>query len=216
MSDSYLDSSSNAQDRDTLVRWATRSLVKRGIWGSGLDTLLARIRDVIKSNGNKAFPVVEIESEMAALGKPLTFDDTEIDDLLSLKYNGRRTFPVLTMLYPGLDLSKSFHEDHIFPKSRFTKKRLAAAGIPADRVEDFLAAYDLLPNLQLLTGTANVEKQASLPASWVGTAFPTSAKRATYLAENDLDDLPLELADFLEFYAARKDRIRQRLVKALM
>ena len=42
----------------------------------------------------------------------------------------------------------------------------------------------VLPNLQLLTGTANIEKQDGLPAEWIETAFPSEDKRATYLAEN--------------------------------
>lgn len=215
-SDSYLDSTSDAPDRETLIRWVTRSLVKRGIWGSGLDTLLARIRDAIKSNDTSEFPVAAIEAEMTLLGKPLAFDDAEIDDLLRLKYSGQRTFTVLTILYPGLDLSKSFHEDHIFPKSRFTKKKLAAAGVPTEQIDDFLSSYDLLPNLQLLAGTANVEKQAAVPEEWVKSAFTTAEKRSTYLSENDLDDLPLQLIDFLTFYRGRKERVRQRLVKAMM
>ncbi|MFZ2164719.1 MAG: DUF262 domain-containing protein [Propionibacteriaceae bacterium] len=46
--DSYLDSTSNAADRLAIQHWVTRSLIKRGIWGSGLDTLLTRIRDVFE------------------------------------------------------------------------------------------------------------------------------------------------------------------------
>ena len=100
---------------------------------------------------------------MAAVGKSLAFDTAEIDELLNLKYAGQRTFSVLSVLYPGLDLSKKFHEDHIFPKSRFTKKRLAAAGIPGDLIDSYLETVNLLPNLQLLAGTANMEKQDALP-----------------------------------------------------
>lgn len=99
---------------------------------------------------------------MAAVGKSLTFDNAEIDELLNLKYAGQRTFSVLSVLYPGLDLSKKFHEDHIFP-----------------------------------------------------TAFPSEDKRATYLAENDLDGLPLDLADFALFFEQRKQRIRTRLLAVL-
>ena len=214
-SDSYLDSTTDGPDREVLKGWVTRSLVKRGIWGSGLDTLLGRMRDVVDANGNQPFPAAAIEKEMAALSKSLAFDESEIDDLLRLKYNGQRTFPVLSILYPGLDLSKTFHEDHIFPKSRFTRKRLASAGVPADQIDDFLDAYDLLPNLQLLAGTANIQKQDSVPSDWVKTAFVSDEKRTTYLAENDLDDLPLDLTDFLKFYEGRKARIRERLIKAL-
>ena len=213
--DSYLDSTADAADRLALQRWVTRSLVKRGIWGSGLDTLLTRIRDVLRTNSTNGFPVAAVEEAMAAVGKSLTFDNAEIDELLNLKYAGQRTFSVLSVLYPGLDLSKKFHEDHIFPKSRFTRKKLLDAGIPLDKIDDYLAAVNLLPNLQLLAGTANIEKQDSLPAEWIDTAFPSEDKRATYLTENDLDGLPLDLADFTSFFEERKQRIRTRLLATL-
>lgn len=213
--DSYLDSTADAADRLALQRWVTRSLVKRGIWGSGLDTLLTRIRDVFRTSSTNGFPVAAVEEAMAAVGKSLAFDNAEIDELLNLKYAGQRTFSVLSVLYPGLDLSKKFHEDHIFPKSRFTRKKLLDAGIPLDKIDDYLAAVNLLPNLQLLAGTANIEKQDSLPAEWIDTAFPGEDKRATYLAENDLDGLPLDLADFTSFFEQRKQRIRTRLLAAL-
>jgi hypothetical protein len=213
--DTYLDSSTDAADRLALQHWVTRSLIKRGIWGSGLDTLLNRIRDVLRAKSAQGFPVAEVEEVMAAAGKSLSFDAAEIDELLNLKYAGPRTFSVLSVLYPGLDLGKQFHEDHIFPKSGFTRKKLAAAGVPPEQVDDFLAAVNLLPNLQLLAGTANTEKQDRLPADWIATAFPSEEKRKTYAAENDLDDLPLDLVDFLDFFERRKRRIRDRLAKAL-
>ena len=213
--DSYLDSTADAPDRLALQRWVTRSLVKRGIWGSGLDTLLTRIRDVLDAGAADGFPVAAVEEAMAAVGKGLSFDDGEIDELLGLKYSGRRTFSVLSVLYPGLDLGKVFHEDHIFPKSRFTKKGLAAAGVPLDEVDSYLAAVNLLPNLQLLAGTANIEKQNALPGDWIEAAFPDGAKRAAYLSENDLDGLPLRMEDFPVFFAQRRQRMRARLISAL-
>lgn len=213
--DSYLDSSADASDRLALQRWVTRSLIKRGIWGSGLDTTLTRLRETLTANGASGFPVVEVEAAMARVGKSLTFDAAEIDELLNLKYAGQRTFAVLSVLYPGLDLGKKFHEDHIFPRSLFTRKKLVAAGVPTDKVDDFLDAFNLLPNLQLLAGTANIEKQDALPAVWAAKAFPNGEKRATYFDENDLDGLPLELVDFLSFYEQRKARVRNRLLAAL-
>lgn len=58
---------------------------------------------------------------MATAGKSLAFDNAEIDELLNLKYGGQRTFSVLSVLYPGLDLGKvstrttssrvTFHEE---------------------------------------------------------------------------------------------------------
>ena len=61
----------------------------------------------------------------------------------------------------------------------------------------------------------NVEKQAKLPGDWVASAFPTAEKRSSYVRDNDLSGLPLDLADFLTFYAQRRERMRQRLLKTL-
>jgi len=215
--DSYLDSSADAADRLALQRWVTRSLIKRGVWGSGLDTTLTRIREVLTTNTSGHFPVTEVEAAMAAVGKSLSFTAAEVDELLNLKYAGQRTFSVLSVLYPGLDLGKKFHEDHIFAKSRFTRKRLEAAGVPREKVDAYMETVNLLPNLQLLAGTANIEKQDVLPADWIwsDTVFPTAQKRKTYLEENDLDGLPLDLPNYLAFYEKRKAQLRDRLVKAL-
>lgn len=213
--DSYLDSTTDAADRLALQRWVTRSLIKRGIWGSGLDTTLTRIREALTVNETTGFPVADVEAAMSSVGKGLSFDAAEVDELLNLKYAGQRTFSVLSVLYPGLDLGKKFHEDHIFPKSRFTKKKLIGAGVDPDRVNDYLNAFNLLPNLQLLAGTANIEKQDALPGDWIAAAFPSEERRTTYLDENDLDGLPVDFANFLTFFEQRKSRVRDRLVKAL-
>jgi hypothetical protein len=150
---------------------------------------------------------------MASLGKSLTMDEAEIDELLELKYGTRRAFPVLSLLYPGLDLTKQFHEDHVFPRSKFTRARLRAAGIPEDQIDDYLDRVDRLPNLQLLPGGPNIEKSDMGPAEWVrGPHFPSDEKRKAYLAENDFEGLPLELSEFLTFYRERRARMKARLV----
>jgi hypothetical protein len=215
LTDSYLHSTTDASDRLSVQIWVTRSLIKRGVWGSGLDTLLTRLRRTLDDHGQNGFPVADLERDMTALGKPLTFDPTEIDELLEMRYGGQRTFAVLSLLYPGLDLTKEFHEDHVFAKSRFTAKRLADAGIPHGDIERYRDAVDSLPNLQLLAGVPNVEKQAKSPGDWLAAAFPTPQQRDTYLRDNDLDGLSLDLAHFLDFYAMRKERMRKRLLTVL-
>jgi hypothetical protein len=215
LDDAYLDSSGQAADRARLQKWVNRSLMKRGIWGSGLDTTLTRIRQALDGHAAPGFPVEAVQAEMAQIGKSLDFEPTEIDELLEVKYGGQRTFPVLAMLYPGLDLSKVFHEDHVFPRSRFTAKRLSAAGVPAPDIETFRDAVDRLPNLQLLGGVANIEKQAVLPHEWLQQAISDPDKRKTYMDENDLDDVPDNITEFMTFYEVRKDRLRQRLNQQL-
>ena len=177
--------------------------------------MLARLRHILDQHGSERFPVAELEADMASAGKSLAFEATEVDELLTMKYQGQGTFPVLALLYPGLDLSKAFHEDHIFPRSRFTAKRLSDAGIHTEDIPAYLDAVNQLPNLQLLSGIRNVEKLANLPEAWLAAAFPTDVQRDTYLRENDLDGLPLQLEAFLKFFDARKERMRQRLIALL-
>lgn len=209
---SYVTSSSQAADRLAMGSWVMRSQMKRGIWGSGLDTLLARLREAIRDHGSGGFPVDELESAMAGRGKSLKFDDAEIEEFCELSYGRPRTFATLAMLYPGLDLTKRFHEDHIFASSRFTRSRLVKAGIPAEASEDYLERANRLPNLQLLAGIPNTEKQAELPLKWLqGPHFTSAEARDTYMRENDFDDLPLEFERFLDFYNGRRERIERRL-----
>lgn len=113
-------------------------------------------------------------------------------------------------------MTKAFHEDHIFPRSRFTRTKLLKEGIPEDRVEEYMAKVDGLPNLQLLPGLPNIEKQATLPAAWLkGSFFPSDAGRDQYVKDNDLHDLPEGLGGFLAFYDGRRKRLETRLKLAL-
>ena len=215
VTDGYLSSAADAADRAALRQWLIRSLLKRGIWGSGLDSLLRALSSVIDEKGQQSFPSADLAKEMATYGKSLDFDATEIDELLEMKYGGPKTFSALALLYPGLNFTMEFHEDHIFPRSRFTTKRLGAAGIPADQVVSYQDAVDRLSNLQLLGGIPNIEKQAKEPAVWIDHAFESSSQRDTYLRDNDLEGLPLDLASFLEFSGQRRERMRNRLINLL-
>jgi hypothetical protein len=159
------------------------------------------------------FPTAALDAEFAGLGKALTFDDAEVDGLMELSYGARGTFATLAILYPGLDFSKEFHEDHIWPKSLFTRRRLEEAGVSADKVDDYVARVNSLPNLQLLEGRVNQEKLAKLPAAWIQTL--PEVRREPYLRENDLDGLDLALTGFLASFDARRGRIRARLIQAL-
>ena len=215
LKDSYLVSTADASDRAAVQLWVTRSLVKRGIWGSGLDTLLARLRQGLDGRSANGFPSGKLESEMASLGKSLVIEETEVDELLQMRYGGPRTFATLSLLYPGLDFSKQFHEDHVFPKSRFSAKRLVAAGVAPEDVDEYTSRRDLLPNLQLLQGVPNVEKRDKLPVDWVREAFTDDIKRSAYLEQNDLEGLDLHLLKFLDVFEARKSRMRDRIVSLL-
>ncbi len=53
-----------------LRSWVLRSLIIRGIWGSGLDTLLRDVREVIRSEGAESFPVAASSERWQREGSP--------------------------------------------------------------------------------------------------------------------------------------------------
>ena len=131
------------QDRDAIRIWLIRSLLKRGIWGSGLDSLLTALRSVIDTHGGDAFPAANLEAAMRVRGKSLTFEEEEFEDLVESK---DRTFTLLSLLYPFVDLQNNkFHIDHVFPKSRFSSRRLRLAGVAEDDIPGLQDRADRLP-----------------------------------------------------------------------
>ena len=179
--ESYLTNSRFKQDRQEIRKWLIRSLLKAGIWGSGLDTLLTALRQIIKENSSNDFPVTRIREEMTRRGKSLVFEKEELEELADMQYGNKLTFALLSQIFPFIDLSNHFHIDHIFPQSRFTDRRLRDAGVPDDKVEDFKQLKNGLANLQLLQGPENNEKRAKMPADWLSQMYrddPTISKRA--------------------------------------
>src|SRR5690606_18295807 len=86
LGDPYRAAVAHAADRMLLRSWVLRSLIVRGIWGSGLDTLLRDIRTVINDHGQSGFPATELERAMALRGKSLAVTDELVDDVLDLSY----------------------------------------------------------------------------------------------------------------------------------
>ena len=211
LDDTYRTAPKFSGDRQLLRSWVVRSLVKAGIWGSGLDTLLRELRRVIADSGHDGFPLAAIESAMAARGKPLTFSTEEIDDMVETSYGHKRAFPLLALLFPAVDTHNLFHLDHVFPQALFKKTTLTTAGVPVEQIAEVIQMANSLPNLQLLEGPDNIGKQDKLPLAWATERFKDPANLAHYLDSQDLTGLPDTLGDFEQFYEVRKRRLADRL-----
>lgn len=214
--DSYLESAREAMDRQRVRDWTIRALLMPGVFGSGLDTLLARLRRAIEEHGADAFPSAAIEDSMAAMGKSLRFDPQTVDELANAAYGRPDTFALLSIVYGHVDPSRRFHVDHIFPRARFRRDRLREAGYDEDQIERIIKqARDGLANLQLLQGGENIGKSDRLPLEWVREKYADPGGLRRYLEENDTADLPEDLEGFLDFYEARRERLKTRLVAVL-
>jgi hypothetical protein len=211
----YRTAPADKKDRERMRGWICRSLIKAGVWGSGLDTLLLALREVLRDAGNAGFPVESLEAAMNKRGKGLQFTEDELQDLVDSNSGEKRTFALLAIMYPFLDLRNVFHIDHVFPISRFTRTKLRKAGISEKDIDDFLEQSDRLSNLQLLDGAANISKQAKMPAEWLADYFPIKEARDDYRERNDLGAVPENLNEFGSFYVNRRDRLLARLRKVL-
>ena len=211
---SFITDQTFAEDREAIRHWLIASLLKpSGVWGSGLDTLLTALREVIRRDRD-SFPALEVRETMRSRGKSLVFDDDEIDDLTEMRYGDKRTFSLLSLVFRHLDLRQHFHVDHIFPRSRFTPAKLrdrGFTGADADKLRDLA---DRLPNLQLLEGHENLQKRAAMPTDWLQT-FATPEARRNYAETHLLGDLPGTLDAFVPFFEARRQRLKGKIAALL-
>jgi hypothetical protein len=216
---SYRESPGSREDREALRSWVHRSLIVRGVWGSGLDTLLRDLRDVIKTEGATSFPLATFEKEMALRGKSLVVTDALVEDVLSLEYGKARTFAVLAALFPHVDTRNLFHVDHVFPAARLDKKELAshkaADGTPkfaSDEIAELVSLRDRLPNLELLPGLENIGKSDKAPDDWLAVEYPSQDDRSAFLARHALPPaLPHSIDEFTAFFEERRDNLIARI-----
>ena len=202
-------------DKRAIRLWLIRSLLKRGVWSSGFDSLLNALRPVIKNNGAARFPKEEIEAAMASRGKSLEFSDEELQGLAKITIHDGRVFPLLTLLFDFVDLADNkFHIDHVFPHVKFGTDTLRHFRVPDEQHERYKDMRDRLPNLQLLKGKKNVQKQAVLPSEWLNRQYPGDARQA-YEERHLLGDVAEGLDEFDAFYEARRNRLEEKIRQLL-
>ena len=192
-----------------------RSLLKSGVWGSGLDTLLTALRRVIREDGGQEFPAVRLGEEMARRGRELVFNDEEVEELADTEYRNPRVFALLSLIFPFVDPGKLFHVDHIFPVANFSKRKLRDAHLAEENFEEFRDRANRLGNLQLLPGRVNTEKSATMPLEWLARAYPDEGRRRRVYDDHLLGCVPDEMTGFVEFYNARRERLVMRIKRLL-
>ena len=209
--ESFLSHSGHEDDRQRIRGWLIRSLLKSGVWGSGLDTLLTALRKVIREDAAEGFPGARLGEEMGRRGRELVFNDEEVEELADTEYRSARVFALLSLIFPFVDPGKLFHVDHIFPAARFSKRKLRDAHVPEDKIDEFRDRANRLGNLQLLRGRVNTEKSAAMPAEWLLRAYPDEGRRASHVDDHMLGTVPEEMTAFADFYTARRAGLVARI-----
>lgn len=212
----YVTNQKYLNDRNAIRNWLMRSLLKAsGIWGSGLDTLLTLLRKAMQDEYLDNFPEKKLRRTMERRGKGLYFESEEIEELVDMAYGNNRLFTLMALLFSSMDFRNHFHIDHVFPYSHFRPQNLRKAKIDDEHIDIFRDHVNRLPNLQLLDGEINREKQNQLPAEWLAKRYPEEQDRAHYCTTHALGDIPEHIADFEKFYQARRERLVQRITNLL-
>ncbi len=198
--DKNFDKSSDKCDvaaQSEIRKWLMLTFLKNA-FGASSDTTLKNLRDaLLPLKEFKTFPSKELD---AALGVEPFLSDAEIANTLTRKYGGKYTFLILSLLYPDRDWKDTiFHEDHIFPASDFTAARLRKRGYDPEQVERYLSVFDTILNLELLTDTENLSKNATPFEEWIATRDDGFKKRHLIPETGSYS-----MNDFENFIAARK------------
>ncbi len=194
----------DAEDQIAIRRWFVFSTLKNAFGGSS-DTTLARLRDLlVQCAAGSPFPASDLYK---SLGIEPKLNDAEIERILGYAYQGRYTNLVLSLLYPDRDWKDAiFHEDHIYPQSGFQVRALKKRGYSDEKVAGYLARYNVLSNLQLLTDSENLSKNATAFDQWLKT------RDAAFRTRHLIPDLPNYGFDhFEEFSKGRADLIVAKL-----
>jgi len=212
--DQILHSAAREDDRKSIKEWLARVLLK-GTFGGTPDGLYPALRDLVNNNIGY-FPLQEIIEHYRGKTKSIVFTQDDIDTILNLQYGKPKTYCALTLLYPGLNLSFKYHQDHIHPQSFFKKSILRNMGLNETRVDEFIEKCNGLPNLQLLQETQNIEKSDTQFEEWLERTYPNKLDRDSYLNQHYIGTSEsLAFEDFLNFVANRREKFKAQYMTLL-
>ena len=216
MPDNFVESGATKGNRSKIKKWLIMTLLKK-VFSGQPDNVIRPIRDIIRENGNNEFPITEIIDKFKGTNKSIQFTEDDIDEyLLKLRYGKSETLSVLMLLYPSLDFSNKFHEDHMYPRSKFKKSYLRKMGVSEDRLDTYIDSVNDIGNLQLLAAQLNEEKLDTDFDVWFHKQQVTDTDKIQYRKIHYLPDMDYTYDMFLEFIEKRKKLLKKQLKAELM
>ena len=215
MPSNFETSTAYADNRKKIKKWLIMSLIKRTFSGQP-DNVLRPLRDIIAENGKNDFPIEAIIERLRGTSKSIIFTNDDIEMLLEHRYGKAETLTALMLLYPQLDFNNQFHVDHMYPKSKFTKKILLSKGVAMELIGEYIDQVNNIANLQLLAAIPNIEKQNEDFDIWFRKTHSTESEKIQYRMVNYLPDMKYSFANFLKFTNERRRLIRRRFEELLL
>jgi uncharacterized protein with ParB-like and HNH nuclease domain len=211
--DELLHSNSHLTNRKLIKEWLIRSLLKK-VFGGTPDNLYPTYRNIITENSG-AFPLKELIEKYRGTNKSLSFDEETIENLMNTQYGSPFSYMLLSLLYP-LNHNYKFHQDHIHPKKYFNHRELIKLGIIDEAIrEQYINSFNLLPNLQLIQETENLEKNATFFVDWLSKNYSddeiTNYKNLHFIP----NDNGLSMASFMDFFTKRRNSLKTKFSQIL-
>ena len=152
---------------------------------------------------NKEFPYSKLNEKLSV--SPI-LNEEEINNFLQYTYGTKYTYLLLTLLYPNRDwLDKKYSEDHIFPKTEFTRHKLIKRGYSEDKIQKYLGNFNTILNLELLEENENKIKSATPFDEWILSRDENFKKRHLIPEIKNYN-----FDNFLEFIEERKKLLISR------
>ncbi|WP_338348793.1 DUF262 domain-containing protein [Enterococcus faecalis] len=207
----YLEADRYLNDRNKIKYFVQISLLKR-IFGGTPDSILLKMRENMQDL-SEGFPLSKL-LKVRDTNKSLILTDEDIDYLLDTKI-GKYSFTLLSVIFPAIDLKNKFHQDHIFPSSKYkNKKNLREIGYSEKEITFIVEHIDTIVNLQLLEGIPNTEKNNKYFDDWVLKRYNSNEELDYYLNRNLLNKV-YKKNEFIQMYTDRKEELRKRLLQNL-
>lgn len=209
--DSLLKKTEHLKCKEEMRKWLCIALLK-GVFGGQTDTILTRIKNVLKVYSGDAFPLNEMITTFKGQDRNFTLDDDFIESILKTQKDSPSCYPILALLYSHMNFENDrYHKDHLHPASSFSKKRLIDVFGSEDAIpSEYYTNPDYwngVVNLQLLNSGLNESKNDEPLEEWLKM---NKINTETQLIPSDVS---YAFKDFVKFYDTRKQIIVDRLKK---
>lgn len=207
----YIEADRYLKDRNKIKYFIQVSLLKR-IFGGTPDSILLKMRENMQDL-SEGFPLSKL-LKVRDTNKSLIITESDIDYLLDTKI-GKYSFALLSVIFPAIDLKNKFHQDHIFPSSKYkNKKNLREIGYSEEEISFIIEHVDTIVNLQLLEGVPNTEKSNKYFDEWILKRYDSDEELEYYLNRNLINKV-YEKNEFIQMYTDRKEELRKSLLQNL-
>ncbi len=203
LEDSIRKKTEHEESKKAMRKWLCIAMLK-GVFGGQTDTILTKIRNVLKDNiTDNQFPIKKLIEDFRGSDRNFTLDDDFIEGILKTQKDSPICYPILALIYSHMNFENDkYHKDHLHPAVSFSRKRLLEHFGSEDQIPSVYYKnseyWNGIVNLQLLNSGLNVSKNDQDLASWLRDS---KINKETQLIP---DDVSYDFDKFTEFYDRRK------------